>query len=268
MSTILLDPAEFSYLLQTMHANSVIGVDNATLFPTIEAENDALLKRGRNLLEKNGWLKPASEANKLTLDPSLSYLVAIIADPETVILTLRQEQEATQQLMTHYVANQLIVEQARTAAGDYQLGFVSDSATAASRILSSLELTNSPAGWDKEKIFLADDVFKKVKNLAAAGELETAVGKLEKEGVAPPLALAFATSLQQPTTQGVVITLQRENEQFVMKQNLIAIQSQSAGWLIQKGHETGGQLGLEPLLPQLFVERLIRCFEGPITEGN
>ena len=88
MSHLFLEPAELAYLLQTIRTHSVVGVDNAELFPSDEAANEALLKLGRERLEFHGWLTPVAGSSKMNFDPSICYLIAIMADPDMAVVTL------------------------------------------------------------------------------------------------------------------------------------------------------------------------------------
>ncbi len=256
MSSIFLEPAELSYLLQTINARSVVGVDNATLFPADKAKNEALLKLGRERLELHGWLKPIPDSNKVNFDPSICYLVAIMADPDTAIVTLRQERRGTYQLITHYLAGRVIVEQMRTSDGLYRLAFVSSLNTAVARIQSAVQLSDTGVSQAAPQIFLNRQAFSRIKNLASEGQTETAVAELQKEGIDPSLAVSLVGTIQLPTYQGMVVVMQREEGQIVAKRNMAVMQSQQASWLIRMDNLNDPQITLESFWPQFFVHYL------------
>lgn len=268
MSTLFLEPAELSYLLQTIHARSVVGVDNAALFPADEAENEALLRLGRERLEFHGWMKPVPESNKYNFDPAVCYLVAIMADPDMAVVTLRQEQRGTYQLITHYLAGRVIVEQIRTADGLYQLGFVSDLATAVSRIQSAIQLSESNASPVTPQIFLDREAFSRVKSLANEGKTETAVAELQKEGMDTSLAVSLVATIQLPTYQGMVVVMQRENGQIVAKRNMAILQGQQASWLILMDDPQDPQIRLESFWPHLFILYLSNFLRNQTASDN
>jgi hypothetical protein len=268
MSTLFLEPAELSYLLQTIRAYSVVGVDNAELFPADEAENDVLLQRGRERLELHGWLTPVPDTSKMNFDPSICYLIAIMADPEMAVVTLRQEQRGTYQLITHYLAGRVIVEQRRTSDGLYQLGFVTNLATAVSRIQSAVQLSETGANQAAPQIFLNRQAFTRVKNLANEGQTETAVAELQKEGIEAALAVSLVATIQLPTYQGMVIVMQREGGQIVAKRNLAVMQSQQASWLIRMDNLDDRQITLESIWPQLFIHYLNGFLQNQTTNNN
>ena len=268
MSTLFLESAELSYLLQTIRARSVVGVDNAELFPADEAENEALLKLGRERLELHGWLTPVPGTSKMNFDPSLCYLIAIMADPEMAVLTLRQGRRGTYQLVTHYLAGRVIVEQMRTADGLYQLGFVSSLATAVSRIQSVVQLSDTAANQTAPQIYLDRQAYIRVKNLANEGKTETAVAELQKEGVDASLAVSLVATIQLPTFQGLVVVMQRENGEFVAKRNMAVMQSHQASWLIRMDDLNDPQITLESFWPQLFIHYLTSFLQHQTANNN
>lgn len=268
MSTLFLEPAELAYLLQTINAKSVVGVDNAALFPADDTENEALLKLGRERLEFHGLLKPVAGTAKMNFDPSLCYLIAIMADPDMAVVTMRQEKRGTYQLITHYLAGRVIVEQMRTVDGLYQLGFVSSLATAVSRIQSAVQLTETNVNQAAPQVFLNRQAFSRVKDLASEGETETAVAHLQQEGIDPNLAVSLVAAIQMPTYQGMVIVMQREGGQIVAKRNMAVIQSQQASWLIRMDDVNAPQIALESFWPQLFIHYLTGFLQNQTINNN
>jgi hypothetical protein len=268
MSTLFLEPAELAYLLQTIRADSVVGVDNAELFPSDEAENEALLKLGRERLEFHGWLTPVAGSSKMNFDPSICYLIAIMADPDTAVVTLRQERRGTYQLIAHYLAGQVIVEQRRTSDGLYQLGFVSSLATAVSRIQAAVQLSETGANQAAPQIFLNRQAFTRVKNLANDGQTETAVAELQKEGIETALAVSLVATIQLPTYQGMIIVMQRENGQIVAKRNMAVMQSRQASWLIRMDDPNDPKIALESIWPQLFIHYLTGFLQNQTANNN
>lgn len=268
MSYLFLEPAELSYLLQTIRVRSVVGVDNAALFPADEAENEALLKLGRERLELHGWLKPSPGSNKMNFDPTVCYLIAIMADPDKAVVTLQQEPRGTYQLITHYLAGRVIVEQMRTADGFYQLGFVSSLTTAVSRIQSAVQLSETNVNQAAPQIFLNRQAFTRVKNLASEGKTETAVAELQKEGIDTSLAVSLVATIQLPTYQGMVIVMQRENGEIVAKRNMAVMQSQQASWLIRMDDPNDPQLTLESFWPHMFIHYLTGFLQNQTANNN
>ena len=268
MSTLFLEPAELAYLLQTIRAKSVVGVDNTELFPTDETKNEALLKLGRERLIFHGWLTPVTGSSKINFEPSICYLIAIMADPDMAVVTLRQEQRGIYQLITHYLAGRVIVEQQRTSDGLYQLGFVSNLATAVARIQSAIQLSETGANQAAPEIFLNRQAFTRIKNLANEGQTETAVAELQKEGIEASLAISLVATIQLPTYQGMIVVMQRENGQIVAKRNMAVMQSQQASWLIRMDNLNDPQITLESFWPQLFIHYLTGFLQNQTANNN
>lgn len=141
MSGVSLSAPELAYLLTSLRATSVMGLDDPRLFPADPAERQALLGEGRRRLIVNGWLRPGKKPGQLDLDNSLTLLAAVVADPEFVLLTVRVLPAAGQaQVLRHYLAVGLIVEVMEAGSGQFQLGFVPDLAATAARLAELLQL--------------------------------------------------------------------------------------------------------------------------------
>ncbi|NJN95288.1 MAG: hypothetical protein HC875_14860 [Anaerolineales bacterium] len=209
MSKLYLEPPELSYLLQTMSARSVIGVDNSQLFPKDEAENEALLKQGLEQLVAHGWLIN-DESGKVRFNEALVYLIAVMADPKIAIMTTLQEVEGFYQLITHYLAGPVIVEQMRTTTNQYQLVAVPDIDTTVKRIQLAVRAMEENAAGVGMQISLNKQVFIQIKDLVKAGQTETAAAELQKRGMDKKIAESLVTALQTPFFTGTIVIFQRK----------------------------------------------------------
>ena len=113
-----LEPAELAYILHTLEAKAVVGVDNAGLFPDETVARDALLKRGFTQLQEHGWF--VADNGQISANPRLMLMVAVMANP-AYVLTATHFSAESQQTITGYLADELVVEQFLTPDGSYQL---------------------------------------------------------------------------------------------------------------------------------------------------
>ena len=261
MSEIILKPAELSYLLQTFKAESVLGVDDAELFPENEAENNVLLKEGRDLLIDHGWLT-SDEEGRMSFNPELGYLAAVMVDPDAVVLTLQKEEDATRQLVAHYLADEVIVEQLRLVDGDFQLGFVPSLETAVARIESAFQLDVVVAGQPEDKILLSAATFAQVKDEADTGKRETAVAHLGAQGMDAASASALVQAMQTPLFQGMAVIIQREGERLSANHSLSVLQGQLGCWLIRWQNLGDAPMMITAYTPQGFQQHLINLLEN------
>ncbi len=256
MGNLTLELSELSYLLQMVNARSVIGVDNARLFPLDEGKNQELLQEGVERLKAHHWIKVDPQSNKTNFNEMLCYLIAVMADPEIAIMTVRQEEDGSYQLFTHYLAGQMIVEQIPLAGEKYQLAFVTDLPTAVDRIQSLIQPRRSTGELGVTKITLDKRAFSRVKNLAKEGKTDTAIALLREEGIDPRLALSLVASIQTPTHRGMVVVMERLNNQVTPTRNLTIMQSRQSSWLLRTNEIDDPQVILETFWPHLFMNHL------------
>jgi hypothetical protein len=264
MSNIYLEPAELSYLLQTVNARSVIGIDSAELFPQDEAENEVLLRTGSKRLQANGWLVADAQSGKMQFNETLCYLVAIMADPEFAIMTVQQQLMGSFQLITHYLAGQLIVEQIRTADKRYQLAFVSRLSTTLERIQSVIRPVTD-AGQNQIQIMVERQSYARMKELVRRGQTESAVSEFEKHGFDHSHAASLVSTMQLPELRTAVAVLQREDGQATTTCNLTVMQGQQDGWLLRSEGLDAPDLILEAYWPQRFNTYLASCLHRTVT---
>ena len=140
MANAVLEPSEFLYLLSTLAATSILGFDNERVFPVDGEERQSRLGEGFRKLQEHGWLRPADQPGQLNLDDALILMVAVVANPEAVILTSRNTSATGRELLSHYLAVQTIVEMSVTAEEKIRLGVVPDLASTVNRIQQGLGL--------------------------------------------------------------------------------------------------------------------------------
>jgi hypothetical protein len=256
VNKLLLEPAELAYLLQMLNASSLLGADNAQLFPEDDVANDALLEQGFERLQSHGWLLADAESSKMVFNDRLIYLIAVMASPDAAILTMRQEKDSGQQLIAYYLASQIIAEQMKTADRRYQLAFVPSATILVQRIKSVIQPQVENGEVSEARVLLRRREFYQVKNLIAKGRGETAVTRLKIQGVDDDLAKSLVDAMQLSTFQGSVVSFRRHNGRLAATHRISVTKSKKACWLLHMGDDEDVLVILEPFSPKLLGDYL------------
>jgi len=88
MNGIKLEAEELAYLLATVDAPGLIGVDDPKLVPSTAKSRDTTFSKGRKQLEAHGWVQEISgKPGEYDLNAGLFHTVAVMAAPEMVVAT-------------------------------------------------------------------------------------------------------------------------------------------------------------------------------------
>ena len=116
----VLRPSELAYLLQTLGAKRVVGVNNQALFPGDPAANRALLQDGLAVLTEHRWLNKRGNEGIYT-DNKLMLMAAIMAAPSMVIFAVLFSSADSYRTVVYYAAPGHVVGQYIAADGNYVL---------------------------------------------------------------------------------------------------------------------------------------------------
>lgn len=154
-----LQPGEFAYLLHSLGASKVIGVNNSQLFPQEARSLDALLQQGFSALLDHGWLVPDEQGYKT--HTGLVLLTAVVANPEYVIVLTLAPPDGGKQFVTYYLAQDIIVEQMLTTERDYLLTQLDTFSIIVERLTQALSIDAKPHDWS-DTISVESNVFEDV----------------------------------------------------------------------------------------------------------
>lgn len=167
---IALKPSEFSFALSLISARSIVGVEPSRLFPTEQAARDKMQDEGFRTLQENGWMVQ-DEQKKHTINPILMLMVTAVADPQIVISTVRYLYhqphnhvngmtadivQPEKQIATHYIVDDITIEQIYGADERYHLVSLPIWGNAIERIVNANKLADS-APQDVQKISVPSD---------------------------------------------------------------------------------------------------------------
>lgn len=192
---IQLTPAQLSYLLALIEAKNLIGVKGDLLFPDDEQKKDALWTEGRRQLEENKWLvKKADESERYDLNSQLMLIIAVMADPEIVILSTWGAPQEPRLGVTHYLSDGMVVEQAYDDS-IFQIAALSSLDVALKRLANSMDVPNHAS--QKLSFRITREEAKHAKDQPNAAWLIA-------QGLSSKTAELFAETLQHPRLSGAI----------------------------------------------------------------
>ncbi len=199
-----LETAELAYLLATVDASGLIGVDDPKLSPATAKAQDAIYSKGRQQLEEHDWIKPIPDKpGEHDLNAGLFQLVAIAAAPEQVIATSTGATADDRRLVLHYLVGDHAVELWATSDKSYFIASIPDRASLTQRIVEVLGLGKSS---QKGQYTLTDAAFSKLKSHAQKGQQAQAEKLLEAAGLNGQAGKALLAALASLVRGQVVVT--------------------------------------------------------------
>lgn len=254
-----LQPAEFAYLLHSLGAKQVVGVDNAQLFPADDSTRDELLRRGLKQLLAHGWF--VADGDQVSSNPGLMLLAAAIAAPNATLSATHFPRKDARQIITYYLTDGLIVEQFLTAGGDYQLAQLASPAALVLRLAKIFSLPEE-AEPRIESLSFDPAAFEGALSLARKGNLSSLRQII---GVNPVAAdkvgdLAGVIATLQPAGKIEVASL--AGTRLLSRQELGLLHTGSGQPWLAAQNLTGRALVLTPADPHRFETLLQYLLEN------
>jgi hypothetical protein len=255
MLQTVLEEDELYYLLATVAAKRVWGLDNTRLFPQmalapdadpiIVASREARLANGLALLKAHGWILPAAH-DTWDINGGLVQMVATIADPEIVLTTTYFLAPTTKALLAYYLAHPLIVEVAQLEDATYRVASLPSLPFLLTRMGQTLDLPANGVIVNAQPLFVAPDVFRDAAKHRHGAGVKGRVGADEATALAQLLADAHLRA---------EIGLARTTGDELLTQ--ITLTLFAAKGMIWMAHETEVNLiRLEPLTMTVFSDTI------------
>lgn len=232
MDGVVLEATELAYLLATVRARSLVGVDDPRLFPESQADRDSVYAAGLKALKEHAWLKPGS-GGSLRLDDALLYLVSVAAEPDFVIFTIRESKGGGQKLVLHYLAGTAVVELSATPENTFRLGVIADRATLARRIAEMLAIDTATQPVDVE-FTIGGPIIGAVKGLIAEGKGEQASATLKSFGVNGTNGDAMVHAMLAPDTKGQFVVTHLINGQVEDGRRASLFGREGRAWMMNR----------------------------------
>lgn len=265
MDGVTLEAEELAYLMVTVGANSLTGVEDPRLFPAAQAERDATYVAGLRLLKQNGHLKPGPTGS-LRMDDTLLYLVSVAAEPEFVIFTFRDIANGKRQLVLHYLAGPAVVELSGTPEGKFRIGAIADRAALAQRIAAmlSIEPASQPASVE---FTIGGPIMGAVRGLATEGKTEQAAATLKSFGINAVNGEAMVSALHDPDTHGHVVVTHLVNGQIQDGRRASVFGKQGRAWMMNRVDAESTAVRVQAIGPNTLLSS-VEDFIRFLTKGG
>ncbi len=227
MNEILLEHAELLTLLDAIHAQAMVSISPAHLFPTDSDERSALIKSGATSLTQRGLLQVGSDGKPLINDRLLA-IATTVAFPKIAILVVSNDQQTGFKLCWFYQTGDFIVEHTFSEEKLHRITVLSGVNALINRMEDVLAIENIPP-YDA-RIEMDQNAFFKVKNLAKRHELESAREILHSCGFTPNNMTALLNVLERPQAAGNIVFLRCASETVVDGRNMALLQDKQSTW--------------------------------------
>jgi hypothetical protein len=249
-----LSAGEFSFLLQALEAQSVIGVNNSRLLPSTVTERTAIFETGKRELMEDGWL--IQEGRKLDANDQLMLLAAVTVDPEVVIELTRYTVGGNEQKIFYYLATELIVEQFYSEDGHYILSQLDGVSAIGLRLRRAFQIQDELA-TPGLALSLNRATFESSLNCAKKGDF-AALAHLIREQVRQvtidPVQIAADLSTLRPVGAITFAALLRGKP--IAAYEMVLLQSIGAGSWMMSSQEESSMIELLRFDDNLFAEFL------------
>ncbi|MGH2619708.1 MAG: hypothetical protein ACRDHG_03945 [Anaerolineales bacterium] len=241
-----LETAELAYLLATVDASGLIGVDDPKLSPATDKAREATYSKGRQQLEAHGWIKPIPDKpDEHDLNAGLFQLVAAVAAPEQVIATSHGESPDDRRLVLHYLVGEHIVELWATSDKSYFLASLPDRATLNQRMAELLGLTKSA---QEGQITLTESAFTKLKSHAQKGQQAQAAKLLDAAEVNGEAGKSLLAALAS-SARGRVVVIRAGAGEIEAGRRAELFGEKMGAWMAFRPDADSKELTLSPVDP-------------------
>ncbi len=146
-----LEPSEFAYVLHSLRAENVVGINNEQLVPREAAVRTAQLQLGLAKLLEHGWFVAGEDG--IDANDLLMLMVAVVAEPAYVLAATHYLEGNARQTLAYYVNHGISVELFQAASGNYVLSRLATTAELAGRLHAAFGALLAPPRWSESLIF-------------------------------------------------------------------------------------------------------------------
>lgn len=239
MEGLELSTPELAYLLNLVSARGLPGVDDPRLFPEAPTAQKNTYAKGREQLEAHGWITPVPDHTaEYEINSLLFEMAAALANPQAVVLTVKDDSKGRRQVVLHYLAGEQIVELFSTSRSSYRVGLVVGHEGLHPRIAQMLGLTHAEhrAQW-----ILDEATFEKVRSLSRSQQTARAAKLIRSAGLDGLPGEALLKALSAPTRGQVVVA--RAEEGSIVAGRRVEIYGDAEGaWMVLRPSPEGKEV--------------------------
>jgi hypothetical protein len=230
----LLKLSEFSYLLHTLSAKQVVGINNESVFPSDETAREVMLAQGFTDLQENGWL--ISQNGKYQTNAELMLLVAVLAAPENTIMLTRRVADETRQTVTYYQAQGIFVEQIYTSEKRYLLTRLDSLSEIVDRLSEAMSIPVQQSSGETA-VSLKVESFERAMKQAQSGDLSALTTLLTANNLSENQAKQTAAQISRLQAAGNIEMASFSEERLQSLNTIIILKNETDMWAILPGDE-------------------------------
>ncbi|ABX05887.1 MAG TPA: hypothetical protein DEF47_09230 [Herpetosiphon sp.] len=188
---------QLAYLLGMVHAQNLIGGDDAALFPADPDQRQAQWDQGLAELQADQWIVWDETAGHYSMTEPLMMVIATLAEPDIVVVSEWHAHHSGHQGVSHYFSPSGIIEMSLVGS-HYTLVALTNTEVMTERLAHSLgykELDQPDLGFNFPR------------ELVEQAKQYPDPRWLAQQGLAPEAAQYFAETLQATASRGTVTVL-------------------------------------------------------------
>lgn len=258
MSAVILSRAEYLVILDILHADQILGLENVSLFPADRDEHLDLISWGIKMLEDRGLVR--IEDGRHTIERRLLELAAVVARPRILFRTIRDRIDIGSQLYFHYQSGVQVVEQILPDEDHFSLGQLPDIAAAMDRIVGLLNLPVESCDFTSQQL-IARDALNQAIDLNAIGDFEGAMDVFNLSGWASDCSNRFLFCLADQRTAGMVTLVPVRDGCLGEALGLTIVQDGETAWLLNSQLPDRHALSVRQINAASFRESLEESYK-------
>lgn len=265
MEGVELSMPELAYLLSLVSARRLPGVDDPRLFPEAPAAQKNTYAKGREQLEAHGWITPVPDhTGEYEINSLLFEMAAALANPQVVVLTLKEDTKGRRQVVLHYLSGEQIVELFSTSKSSYRMGLVAGHEGLHQRIAQMLGLTQT---GHRGQWILDEAAFEKVRSLSRNRQPAKAAKVIRSAGMDSPAGESLLGALGAPGRGQVVVA--RPEEGSIVAGRRVEVYAEAEGaWMVLRTSPEGKEVQVSACDPRdlaALLDAWIEQVSAPIS---
>lgn len=255
MQELFLTRAEFVAALEATGTTTFVGIDaSAPLFPQKQEEREALLKQGRELLERRQ--RPRIPGSQLHAE--LPRMMRIIAYPQIAMIVIREVVPLGRQLFALSQSEEGIVEHTCPREGIYRLAPLPNASSLLARAAWILSLPNQAPGDTSFEI--EQEAFFQLYDAAHHARHDLALEMLRHAGILSTVTEAFVQAMEQPIFGGEAVFFKCDGQTIIDARDFVLVRGQETAWYVMQIIPGQTRLLVKSAYDQAIYDMLSRYF--------
>ncbi len=229
MAAINLSRAEYLVILDILNAERVFGLESQALIPTDRETHRELIQQGIRRLESRGLVEIRN--GRHIIERRLLEILSIVARPQLVITTLRDQATSGTQMYLHYQAGRAVVEQVLPDESHFTLGQLPDMTSALDRIVRMLDLPVERCDFPRRQAIDRERLYD-TQARVEGGDRGSAMANLVSSGWPAAFAESYLATLGGRTLTGEVNIMAVVDGKPGGSSSLTLVRDEDDAWLL------------------------------------